>query len=149
MRETTRWLYFIAIIMALIVPFGAFPDALAADGRDFSGFYDLSNVTDLGETLAVTLTLEIFNHLNADVYDVMLTVLPSTEPEAGLTSMELPYIGSRESTRLSGEFILAKEEHSRWQQGISPMVRIEFNRAAGGRERKFVEIARMPLSEEE
>ena len=148
MRERTRLFRYAAIPMALIVLLGAFPTALAADGRDFSGFYELSNVTDLGETVSVRLTLEISNHREADVYDVTLTVLTSAEPDIDLGTLSLPFIGSGESVRLSGDLILPLEEYERWQRELLPMPRIEFSDAAGNREQNMVEIAPLALGEE-
>src|SRR5207249_7198308 len=37
------------------------------DGREFSGFYRVSDVSVSGDTASLTLTLRLFNHSTADV----------------------------------------------------------------------------------
>jgi len=134
--------------MALVAWLVATPHGHAEDGRDFSGFYELSNITDLGDAVSVTLTLQVFNHGDADVYDVTLTVLTPAGPDSDIGTLSSPFIGSSESVHLSGDLILPPEEYERWQRGIPPMPRIEFSNAAGNRGRNFVELAPVLLSEE-
>ena len=45
----------------------------AKDGRDFAGFYDISDVTDLGEEVKLTLTVRVFNYSGTDVFGAKIT----------------------------------------------------------------------------
>ncbi len=144
MRVRNRLFRYAVIPMALFASLVATPHGHAEDGRNFSGFYELSDVTDLGDTVSVTISLEIFNHRDAGVYDVILTVRTSTGPEADLFTMTSPFIGSGESVLLSGDVVLPREEHKRWRQGISPMPYIDFSDVAGSRTTNLVELVPGP-----
>lgn len=148
MREKACLFRYAAISMAFIAWLVATPYGLAEGGREFSGFYEISDVTDLGETVSMTLTLQIFNHRNTGVYDVTLTVLTSSEPDADFVTLISPFIGSMESDRLSGHLTLQSEDFERWEQGIPPAPRIEFSDAEGNRKTNMVDFGPSHLSEE-
>jgi len=149
MRVATHLFSYATSGMAMAALLLTTPVCLAADGCDFGAFYELSNVTDLGDTMSVTLTLQVFNHRDSDVYDVTVTVLAPPELAADLGTLTSPFIGSGECTRLNADLILPPAEYERWQQGIPSMPRIDFNDAAGHREMNYFELAPVPLGEEE
>ncbi len=46
----------------------------AKDGRDFSGYYSLTNVTEKGGQVEFTLALQLFNYSGADLKQAVVTV---------------------------------------------------------------------------
>ncbi len=147
MRERTRLGRYAAIPVALIALLVATPPSVAEGGREFSGSYELNSVADLGDTVSVALTMEIFNHRDTAVYDVTLIVPVSNDPDAVLHTSTTPFIGSRESARFSADLVLGQEEYERWRLGLPPALSIEFRDAAGNLGRAIAEIALMSLSE--
>ena len=123
--------------------------ALAEGGRDFSAFYDLSNVTDMGDEVWVTVTLETFDHSATDAYDATLILENQLMPGEHYGTIWAGFIGSNQSVTASGDFVVPLWVYERWREGVPPIVRIEFTDAGGGLERRFVELAFMPLVWEE
>src|SRR5690348_6346968 len=61
----------------------AAPDAArAADGRDFAGHYDLTNVVDDGVQVKVTLGLQLYNYSGTDLKGAVVSVRPSHPGDA-------------------------------------------------------------------
>jgi hypothetical protein len=70
MRVSRRSIFSLLRIMAMVaglVLLAPINPGRATDGRDFAGFYEVSNVTDLGDTVRVTLTVRVRNYSDADV----------------------------------------------------------------------------------
>ena len=55
----------LSILLALV--------ATANNGRDFSGYFDVSDVQKQGELVQLTLHLQLFNHGNEDEKSVLVT----------------------------------------------------------------------------
>ena len=136
--------------MLVLIAALAFMDLADAgdDGHEFSGSYELNDITYLDESVSVTVTLEIVNHRDAAVYDVTLIVPISNDPDAGLHELTWPLIGSRESGRFSTDLVMEAEKFETWLQGVPPMPCIEFTDGAGTWERSIVEITLTALAEE-
>ncbi len=118
--------------------------ASAEEGRDFAGFYGLSNVVDLGEEVAATFTLEIFNYSGADVTSATVTVenflLPG-EMYASFMPVDIPY---RQNAQLvQAVLVIPPWEYDNWQNGGSPNVQISFTDAAGNMVVRGVELTWM------
>jgi len=121
----------------------------AVDGRDFAGFYRVSNVIELGDTVRLTLTVRVFNYCDADVNAATITVQDSTDPATTYGA----YAGSvsvrdHESVGLSAEFTISQQEYSGWQNAGTPALRIEYRDTAGNPVRRMVELAQGLLEEE-
>ena len=136
------------VLTAFVVLFVSALATLAGDGRDFSGFYELSNVTEQVDDAWVTLTLELSNHRNTDCYNVTLTLENWLQPDQDFGTLSAASIGGGDSVRLSGNFLVPLEEYEGWQQGTPPRLRIEFSDAAGNPGMNMVELVMMPLPEE-
>lgn len=123
--------------------------ALAKDGRDFAGFYAVSNVTDLGEEVRVTLTVRVWNFSDADVTDATITLEDYALPNATYGSFTHVSIRDRESARLASDFTAPKREYERWENGGTPRMRVAYKDAAGKTVERMIELAPMLLDEEE
>src|SRR5436305_8020329 len=47
---------------------------MAADGRDFAGSYQLTDLVDQGDTIVATFTTRVFNYSDADVSDATVVL---------------------------------------------------------------------------
>ena len=124
--------------------------APAKDGRDFAGFYEVSEVMRFVDEFQVTLTVRVFNYSDADVNDATITLEDSFLPGEPYGSFITPvYFQDRESVRLSDRFTIPRREYEGWQEGRTPRLTIEFMDADGNTLRRPVELAQMPLGKEE
>jgi hypothetical protein len=99
----------------------------ATDGRDFAGFYSVSNVIDLGESVPVRLILNarITNYSDADVENATVTISGNVNPvEYGaFTGIS---VADRGNVELSRELIIPREEYTFWLSGGAPALWIAY-----------------------
>jgi hypothetical protein len=122
--------------------------ARADQGRNFAGFYELSDPVDMGSEVAVTFTAEVVNFSGADVYGATLTLADPIFREEAWGSFHIAYLADRDRARISGEVVIPTHELERWKEGATPYLFIEYEIAAGERFESIVELAPMPLGEE-
>jgi len=124
--------------------------AMPADGgRDFAGSYALSEVTDLGPEVRVTLTVRVHNYSDADVSDATITLEDSLFPDTSYGQFEHVSIARGESVRLQDVFMVASSEYEVWQAGGAPHLRVRFRDAAGKDAERLIELAPGLREEEE
>lgn len=113
----------------------------AADGRDFAGTYELSNVTDQGDAMLLTFTARVFNYSDADVSGTV--VLEHSGPIPGQPYWSLPgtSIANRGSVRLSCSVTIPRAEYEGWRQGRRPNLHVDTTDADGHTIRRPVELS--------
>ena len=114
---------------------------LAANGRDFAALYQLSQVTDLGVQVRVTLALRLFNYTGADLGNAKVTLQDSKERLKSLGSLGTVSLRRRESAHLGGTFVIPKEEYNRWRHGATPSVQISYKDGTGKPQQRPIELA--------
>ena len=118
--------------------------ALAEAGRDFAGFYDLTNITNLGTDYRVTLSLTVFNYRGSAVAGATITLEDSVEPGKTYGSFGSTIsVGDRGSATLRGTFTVPAAEYRFWQIGSTPRVMIQFQDSAGRTVRRAIELSEM------
>jgi hypothetical protein len=140
-------------VLALVLALPSF----AKDGRDFTGFYAVNNVTesegnsgksDRTATVDVTLTVQIFN--NSDLGDIKAPVLALLE--SGPSHARLGEFGAvkvlpaKHDVIVSGNFTLSKEAFGSWsRRGVSPRVVVIYRDEEGRELRENVQLSRRPM----
>ncbi len=144
-RPGSRW--FAGIVVCLLLC--AALTSLATDGRDFAGFYDVSNVTDLGDTVRVTLTVRVLNYSDADVSGATVTLQDSflidTDYGTFPGTISIP---DRDSVRISANFTVSRAEYDSWQSGGTPRLRVDYQNNSGNAVRRTIELAEGLAGEE-
>ena len=121
----------------------------AKDGRDFAGFYDISETTDLGEQMKVTLTIRVFNYSGADVFGTKITLEDSLLTGEALGSFAaLVDIKGKESVKVNDIFYVPQREYDQWQEGGTPRLRVDYKDSAGKDIRRPIELVPMLIPEE-
>ena len=117
----------------------------AKDGRDFAGFYSLSNVSELGTTVQFTLTLRLTNYSSGDAQQAVVTLY---ETGAGATPhgafQPIVLFRKRQQVRLSQQFTVPKYEYQRWEHGLNPTLMVAFVDPNGKNMRRGVQLVRRP-----
>jgi hypothetical protein len=116
------------------------------DGRDFAGFYEEENATDLGETYYVSVNFQIFNYSNANVSGatVCLSNRLTNEPTWSSAAIAME---DRRSVVIAAEFTIPLSEYEYWQKGGTPYLFIEYRNAQGDEVRRTIELTRKPAGE--
>src|SRR5438309_332831 len=74
LRPSRAWL--VCILLTALL--SATVAATSSKGREFSGYFDVSGVQEQGELVQVTLHLKLFNHGDAAVKSVIVTLVDSS-----------------------------------------------------------------------
>ena len=128
----------------------ALSTASAKDGRDFAGFYEVSEVVEFVEEFQVTLTVRVFNYSGAEVNNATVMLGDSFLHGEPYGSFITPgYFQARESVRLSDRFTIPRREYEGWQEGRTPRLTIDYMDANGNTIHRPIELAQMLLGEEE
>lgn len=121
--------------------------AAANQGREFSGYFDVSGAQEQGELVQVTLHLKLFNHTDADARSVIVTLMDST-PAMVLRGNFQPVKvwKSQNFIEMSQEFTITKREYRQWMTPpMVPNLVILFQDAKGQTWQKGAQISRRPL----
>jgi hypothetical protein len=131
--------------------------AQAKDGRDFAGFYALSNVTEAGDnggkadrtaTVEVTLTVQVFNYSDlGDIKAPVLALLESGPSHALLGQFgAVKVLPAKHDAIVSGHFTVSKEAFQSWsRRGGSPKVVVIYQDESGRTLRENVQLSRRPM----
>jgi hypothetical protein len=119
----------------------------ANNGREFSGYFDMSNVQQQGDLVQVTLHLQLFNHGSEDVKSVLVTLVDSS-PSMMLRGSFAPLKVWKHQQRinLSQEFFVSQREYAEWTAAPGqPNLIILFQDAKGNTWQRGAQISRRPL----
>ena len=111
------------------------------NGRDFSAFYRVSDVSLSGETASLTLTLRLFNHTTADVSNATVVLRDMLIPTRNFGTFPNVNVPAGQTVHLTGTFQVPQREYQGWQQGRRPFLMIEYADATGNNVRRPIEIA--------
>jgi hypothetical protein len=138
------WIVGVALVFAGLACGGL----ARGNGREFSGFYRISDASVSGETVSLTLTLRLFNHSGADVSNATVMLRDRIIPSQNYGTFASVKVPAGRAVQLSGTFQISQHEYQSWQQGRQPFLMIEYADAAGNKVRRPIEIARSPIRPE-
>lgn len=121
--------------------------AVANNGREFSGYFDVSGVSEQGDLVQVTLHLKLFNHGNADARNVIVTLMDSSpSPMLQGNFQPVKVWKTQRFIEMSQEFTISKHEFNQWlTTPIQPNLVILFQDAKGQTWQKGAQISHRPL----
>jgi hypothetical protein len=136
------------LVLALVL------SSFAKDGRDFAGFYAVSNVieasdnagkTDRTAKVEVTLAVQVFN--NGDIKAPVLALLESGPSHAMLGEFgAVKVLPAKHDVIVSGNFTMSKEAFQGWsRRGAGPKVVVMYRDDAGRTLRENVQLSRRPM----
>jgi hypothetical protein len=142
LRPSRAWL-----VCALLTALCSATVAASSNGREFSGYFDVSGVQEQGELVQVTLHLQLFNLGDADVKGAIVTLLDST-PGMNLQGNFAPVkLWKRQQPiNLSQHFTVTKWEFGQWMMAPGqPNLVILLQDAKGRTLQRGAQVSRRPL----
>jgi hypothetical protein len=118
---------------------------LAKDGRDFAGYYALSNVSERGDKVEFTMTVLVFNY--SDLGDINAPVIALLEAESHAKLGEfsaVKTIPAKHDVIVSGKFSVSKMEFQSWSKHGSPQVVVIYE-DSGRTLRQHLQLSRRPM----
>ena len=143
LRPSRAWL--VCILLTALL--SATVAATSSKGREFSGYFDVSGVQEQGELVQVTLHLKLFNHGDAAVKSVIVTLVDSS-PAMTLRGNFKPVKvwKSQRFIEMSQEFTISKREFNEWMAPpAQPNLIILFQDSNGRSWQKGAQISHRPL----
>lgn len=121
--------------------------ATTHNGRDFSGYFDVSHVQEQGDMVQATLHLKLFNHGDTDVKSVIVTLVDPT-PAMLLRGNFKPVKvwKSQQFIEMSQQFSVTKHEFAEWMHApAQPNLVILFQDVNGKNWQKGAQISHRTL----
>jgi hypothetical protein len=148
MTKYSRLFLYMSLLLSLTL------GALAKDGRDFAGYYAISNVHDLNDPqdksalVELTLTVQIFNYGDlGDLQRPVLELLPSElspDVTGGFKTVKL--LPSRRDVIVSGEFTVSRAAYQSWgRHGAGPDVVVVYRDESGQTLTQKVQLLPRPM----
>jgi hypothetical protein len=121
--------------------------AIASNGREFSGYFDISDTQSQGDLVQVTLHLKLFNHGTGDAKSVIVTLVdPSPAMILRGSFRPLKVWKSQKFVEMSQQFTVTKREFGEWMAAPGqPNVVILYQDSAGQTWQKGAQLSRRPL----
>lgn len=127
----------------------------AKNGRDFAGFYRIVKATEQGDMMEVQLSLQVFNHSEADVKGATISLrssltrlhMPAEAWEKNALTFKdvaLNVNAHRRIAPLEGTFTVPTEEYKLWEKGRGPNFVIDYEDASGKARHAQIELYRRP-----
>jgi len=139
MQSIRHW-----IVIPAILVIGA-ASALAKNGRDFAGFYSLTNAAPEGDQVRVTLSLQLFNYSGVDLPQAAVTIRTGP-PEAATLGTYSSIEQWRDGTDVTFAMHLSisRAEFERWTARNQPTVFIVTHDSQGREIERTAQVSRRP-----
>ncbi len=138
-----------ALLAALIFLAAGLAPAEEKEKWAFAGFFELGEITDLGEEVRVPLKVRVFNYSDADVTGATITLEDLLVPDKNYGSfLGAVDVRAGESVRLSDSFTVPRRLYDEWKKDTAPQLRIEFKVADGRTARGPIALSQMSVGEE-
>ena len=154
MTSTMTKQFFTAFVVCCCLLFLAPAPALAQEGNEFAGAYDLSGVSATSDSYLVTLDLEFKNYGVSDVNYGTLTLEDSLLSEGGYLTYPAVYLpavylpaGSR--VRLTWNVVVPAHLYQEWQKGLPPHLSLQYQAADGNSYSRRISLFLHTLAKEE
>ena len=124
-----------AVICLLSLP------GFAREGRDFAGFYSVTQQEEQGDLITITLRVQLFNYSEADISRATVSLhsmLPSSDSYGSFRTVKL--WRDKGEVRLMHQFTLPRWEYERWQQNSQPQLFVTYRDDAGTQFERFVQL---------
>ena len=120
--------------------------ALASNGREFSGYFDVSHAHEQGDLVQVTLHLKLFNHSTSDARSVIVALMGSSPTMTVRGNFQPVKVWkSGHFIEISQEFSIPKREFNEWMQTpVQPNLLIFFQGANGKTLQRGAQVSRRP-----
>jgi hypothetical protein len=114
--------------------------AVAKDGRDFAGFYNLSQTEIEGDHVRLTLNLQVHNFGDADVRNAVISLRQRTGFDLVGKSKPIGLLRLHGYVNVSQQFTVSRREYESWNQGGEPELSIIY-RANGKTWERSIQVS--------
>ena len=122
-------------------------NAFASNGREFSGYFDVSHVEAQGDLVQVTLHLKLFNHGDTAARSVIVALVDSSPAMTVRGNFQPVKVWkSGHFIEMSQQFSVTERELNEWMKTpIQPNLLVFFQDEKGRTQQRGVQVSRRPL----
>jgi len=142
-RPSRKWLPAVVLIAFAVLT----ANALGSNGREFSGYFDVSHVQEQGDLVQVTLHLKLFNHGDSDARSVIVALIDSSPTMAVRGNFQpVKMWKSGRFIEISQQFRVTQREFNEWMTTpVQPNLLVFFRDPTGKTLQRGVQVSRRPL----
>ena len=142
-------LAFVACVICAATLFTRFARPVrASGGRDFTGIYSVSNVTDLGDQVRMTFAARVFNFSDSDVIGATVALRGPGAPAGAYATFNSVTVRDKESVRLSQDITVPQQQYALWHKGQPPLLVVHYLNLSGVSQHSAVELSRGLVGQE-
>ena len=134
-------------ITVVCLVFGLALLAAAKDARQFIGHYQITNVSEEGNSVHLTMRLQVLNYSGHDIRQGAVALYTSdlrSQPIGGFTPIKV--LHNTGSADITQQFIVPVREYQRWQEGgVRPGLFFLYKDASGKTLKSSITAARAIL----
>jgi hypothetical protein len=120
--------------------------ALAVDGRDFAGYYNVADASDQGSLVQLTLRVRVFNYSGQDLRQAVVVLHHPAGTGIYGVCKPIKLLPALKDGKISEQVTVPKHVYEQWQKGNAPEVSIVYVDAQGTRWEKNIQVAPRPVS---
>lgn len=128
----------IALPVVLLVL--SFAIASQAAGNEVTGFYRVTEVTDLGKQVRVTLHIRLANNTHQDLSITRVGVHEAAANAQPALRTSWARLEQHQGTSMDQVFVVSHAEYARWMRGGHPVLRVEIQAAGGAPEVRTIQL---------
>jgi len=142
-RPSRVWLPAVALTIFAVLT----ANAVGSNGREFSGYFDLSHVQQQGDLVQVTLHLKLFNHAEADARRVIVALIDSSPTLTVRGNFQPVKVWkSGHFIEMSQQFSVTQREFNEWMTSpLQPNLLVFFQDSTGRTQQRGIQVSRRPL----
>ncbi|MGD0360890.1 MAG: hypothetical protein ABSC93_08475 [Bryobacteraceae bacterium] len=119
--------------------------ARAKDGRDFAGYYSLTDAAEKGGAVELTLALQLFNYSGADLKQAVVTVRSSPSPGVLGSFAPIKVWRSGSDVVIRQQMTVPRDVFERWSPRNQPVVFIGYSDENGQAFERPAQLSRRPM----
>lgn len=118
------------------------------EGRDFAGYYAVSDVSDSGQDVRLKLSLRVFNFSGDTVHGATITLQDSVLLGTAYATISGDTIPEDGSINLVANITLPQGEYELWLSGGTPRLDITYQNGSGLPVHRLIELSPKPVEVE-
>jgi len=120
--------------------------AVAVDGRDFAGYYNVGDAADQGNQVQLTLRVRVFNYSGQDLRQALVVLHQPASTGIYAVSKPIKLLPALKDGKVSEQVTVPKHVYEQWQKGNAPELSIVYVDGHGTRWEKSIQVAPRPVS---
>jgi hypothetical protein len=146
-RGNVRFFRRLSLLLAGLSLAAAASTSAFAQRRDFNGSYKVTNVSDQGSEVELTLVLKLHNSSGKEIKNGGIVLYDAEPRPSAVGAFDVIQLLPRDaSVTVSQNFAISKSEYAHWQWGVNPQLDFLIPDGKGGTIFERIDLSRETAS---